>query len=65
MALPPGLSTEEKAKTPISQFIPGRVLTIYFPNYHLRAQLLTSLHLGADCDVHFWNTDESWHSLNY
>lgn len=48
MALPQ-THTEEKSKSPISQFIPGRVLTIYFPNYHLRAQLLTSLHLGADC----------------
>jgi len=65
MALPPGLSTEEKAKTPISQFIPGRVLTIYFPNYHLRAQLLTSLHLGADCAPPLWDTDGSWHTFNY
>lgn len=31
----------------------------------LRVLLLISLHLGADCNPPFWDTDGSWHTLHY
>ena len=65
MAIPPGLNTEVKGKNSLSQFLPGRVLTTYFPNCHLRAQLLISLNLHADCDSPLWDTEGSWHTNNW
>ena len=50
---PPGLSPREKAKAPISQFLPGKDLTTYLLSCYLRAWLLISLHLGADCNLSF------------
>lgn len=45
----------EQEKKPISQFLPRRALTIYFPSCCLGVQLPVSLHLGADCNPPLWN----------
>lgn len=42
---------------PITQFLPGRGLTTYFPSCCLGAQLPISLHLGAKPDPPFWDND--------
>ena len=51
-AIPPGLSTEGAGKMPIfvSQFLPGRNITLYSSSYCLSCRLLINLHLGADWD---------------
>lgn len=58
---PPGSSTDEQTKMPIS--LEG--LTTYFPIYCLRVQLSTRLHLCADWNLPLWDTNGSWHTLNY
>lgn len=50
---PQDSAQREQAKTPISQFLPGRGMTIYFYSYCLGVQLLISLHLSADCTPRF------------
>lgn len=51
-AIPAGLSTEGAGKmsTFVSQFLPGRTITLYSFSYCLSFQLLINLHLGADWD---------------
>lgn len=49
----------------LSKFVPGRGLTTFFPSCCLRVQLLIGLHLGTDYDSPLWDSDGSWHILNY
>lgn len=57
----------EQAKMPILKVLSGRGLqsTAYTPSCCPSMWLLTSLQLGSDCNPPFWDTDRSWHTLNY
>lgn len=52
---------------PIFCFFLGRNMqsTANMPSCCLRVLLLISLHLGAECNIPLWDTDGSWHTLNY
>ena len=47
----------EETKVPVSQFLPGRVLSAYFLSCCLSVWFLITLQLGADCNPLIWNTD--------
>ena len=49
-AIPLGSVQREQAKISISQVLPGKDLTAYFPSYCLKVQLLTGLCVDAIWD---------------
>lgn len=55
----------EQARMPVSQLLPGKGLTVYFPSFCLRVWFPINLHLGTDCNPPLWVTDGPWHTLNY
>lgn len=65
MAIHLGQAQGKQAKTPISQFLPRKGFTSQFPRCFLKSQLPINMHLSADCDPLLWDTDKSWHTLNY
>lgn len=52
----PRLSIERGGKMPISQFLHGGGLTMYFPSGCLRTQLLIILQLGTSDDHLLWDS---------
>lgn len=59
----PGPSAEGVGKNTQLPFLSGRCLSTYFPSCCLRAQLPTSLHVGAV--IISFGTLSSWHTFNY
>lgn len=58
------LSAEGIDKNAHFYFLSRRGLTAYFTSCYLGVHLLISLHLSDDCNLLFWDTDGSWHTLN-
>ena len=53
----PGSRAKGAGRITLLPFVPRRHLSAYFPSCGcLRVQLLTSLHVGADCGPCLWNT---------
>lgn len=61
----PKSGAEETSKKACLQFPPGRALTIYFPSCCLRVQLPIRLYVSSEGEPPLWDTDRSWHTLNY
>ena len=63
--LPQGAVQREQAETLFSQSSPERWIFAYFKSCWLRVRIPVILNLRTEWEPHFWDTDSSWHALNY
>ena len=62
---PQGSVQMEQREIPISQSFPERSLFAYLKSCYLRSPVPISLHLGDEWYSPQWDTNRSWHILNY